>query len=345
MAAKSLAPKRAFGRAGHMKIEAARAASVAIVARIKQGLPAKEAKPETLAAVAENWLVKIGRGQREIVEKTRRIRKHLLPALGHHVLTDIKKSHVSALLDKIEAKSGGRSADMVRVDLLAIAKWHAERVDDYVVPFGGMAKRDKAKARERVLNPDELRLVWAAADDAGRFGAIIKLLLYTAQRREKVLSMRWTDIDPNGRWTIPKEPGEKGNPGVLVLPPAALDLIEAQDRLASSPWVFPAYRGDGHVRGVDEFKKIFDAKLTAIPNWTLHDLRRTSRTLMTKVKIDFHVAEAIMGHKLPGVAGIYDRHDFAEEMVAALATLAAHIDGIVNPRHNVIPFGPVPAHA
>jgi integrase len=333
-----------IGRTDHMKIDDARAASVEIVGRIKQGLTPKEQTPDTLAVVTENWLARVGKGQREIVEKTRRIRKHLLPALGDHVLTDIKKSHVSALLDKVESQSGGRMADMVRTDLLAIAKWHAERVDDYVVPFAGMAKRDKAKARERVLNDDELRAVWTVADDVGRFGAIVKLLLFTAQRREKVIAMRWSEVDlTSGRWTIPKEPDEKGNPGVLVLPSAALDLVKAQPRFASSPWVFPAYRGDGHLSSVGDLKKDFDAKLADIPNWTLHDLRRTSRTLMTKARIDFHVAEAIMGHKLPGVAAIYARHDFAEEMVTALATLADFIDRILNPpAGNVVP---IRAHA
>jgi integrase len=328
-----------IGRTDHMKIDDARAASVEIVGRIKQGLPAKEAKPDTLAVVAENWLERVGKGQRMIAEKERRIRKYLLPALGDHVLTEIKKSHVSALLDKIESKSGGRMADMVKVDLLAIAKWHTERADDYVVPFAGMAKRDKAKARERVLTNDELRAVWNAAETAGRFGAVVKLLLFTAQRREKVLTMKWSDVDlASGRWTIPKEPREKGNPGVLVLPPVALDLVRAQPRLASSPFVFPAYRGTKHLSAIG-LMKAFDTKLPDMPNWTLHDLRRTSRTAMTKARIDFYVAEAIMGHKLRGTAGIYDRHDFSEEMVVALATLAAYIDRVVNPpAGNVVPI-------
>ena len=50
-----------LGRTDHMKIDDARAASVEIVGRIKQGLPAKEAKPDTLAVVAENWLARSAR--------------------------------------------------------------------------------------------------------------------------------------------------------------------------------------------------------------------------------------------------------------------------------------------
>ena len=235
---------------------------------------------------------------------------------------------------------------MVRVDLLAIAKWHSERADDYTVPFGGMAKRDKAGSRDRTLNPDELRAVWVASGDGSRLGAVIRLALYTAQRRDKLVSMRWSDIDPDtGTWTIPKSghPKEKGAPDKLVLPVAALDLIKAQPRLASSQWVFPAYRGDGCLNGISELKKSFDAKLPPMQPWTLHDLRRTARTFMGESDVPYHVAEKILGHALAGVAATYDRSKLSAQMTAALATLANYIERIVNPPvDNVVPFA---AHA
>jgi integrase len=330
-----------LGRWPHLSIDDARTASVEIVGRIKQGLPAKEAKPDTLAVVAENWLARVGKDQREIVEKERRIRKYLLPALGDHVLTEIKKSHVAAMLDKIETKHGARTADMVRTDLLAVARWHAERSDDYTVPFVGMKKRDKAGARERVLNPDELRAVWNAAGDS-QFGAVVRLALYTAQRKDKVVSMRWSDIDlDTGTWTIQKSghPKEKGTPDKLVLPPAALDLIKAQPRFASSEYIFPACRGTGYLNGLSQLRKTFDAKLRPMAGWTVHDLRRSARTYMAEADVPFHVAEKILGHKLAGVAGTYDRSKLAVQMTAALATLAAYIDRIVNPpAGNVVPI-------
>jgi integrase len=337
-------------RCDRMTIAEARIESANIVARIKQGLTPEEQAPDTLAVVAENWLARVGKGQREIAEKERRIRKHLLPALGSYVLTEIKKSHVSALLDKVEDKHGARTADMVRTDLLSIATWQSGRIDDYTPPFRGMPKRSQSAARERVLDRTELALVWNAAADAGRFGAIIKLLLLTGQRREKVLTMRWSDVDlTSGQWTIPKQSGDakqKGAPDELVLPPVALDLIKAQVRLASSPWIFPAYRGDGHITGVGELKKDFDTKLPAdMPNWTLHDLRRSARTYMAEADVPFHVAEKILGHALAGVAGTYDRSKMALQMTAALATLAGYIERVINPQPNVIQIPAVPAHA
>ena len=80
--------------------------------------------------------------------------------------------------------------------------------------------------------------MWSAADEAGAFGALIKMLLLTAQRLAKVREMRWSDIDDSGVWTIATQPREKGNAGALQLPPAALAVLSAQPRYASSDYVF-----------------------------------------------------------------------------------------------------------
>jgi integrase len=173
--------------------------------------------------------------------------------------------------------------------------------------------------------------VWKAASDGSRFGAVIKLALGTAQRRSKIVEMRWRDIDRDtGKWTIPHVDGEKGVPE-LVLPPAMLDIVKSQLPLGNNPYVFAAHRGDGPIAGLSLLKRLFDAQLPPMPAWTLHDLRRTSRSLMTRCGIPFHVAEAIMGHKIPGVAGIYARDDLAKPMADALVTLAAFIERKVNP--------------
>jgi integrase len=67
---------------------------------------------------------------------------------------------------------------------------------------------------KRVLNDDEIRPLWGACDDAGPFGAMVKLLLLTAQRRDKVATMKWDDV-VDGEWRIPSAPREKSNAGIL----------------------------------------------------------------------------------------------------------------------------------
>ena len=70
-------------------------------------------------------------------------------------------------------------------------------------------RRHKPKARERVLDDAEIRLIWNSAVHP-TFDAIVKLLFLTGQRVAKVESMKWSDIDEHGTWSIPKEKNEKG---------------------------------------------------------------------------------------------------------------------------------------
>src|SRR5262249_39062738 len=148
----------------------------------------------------------------------------------------------------------------------------------------------------RVLSDDELRMVWRHAEEAGALGAILRLLGLTVQRRSKVYWMRWQDIDQHGVWSVPTEVGEKSNGGRLALPPPAMSIINAQPRFASSPYVFIQRPSN---RTVSAFHD-----RCGIPDWRIHDLRRTSRSLMARIGIAHEVAESILGHALPGVAGV-----------------------------------------
>jgi integrase len=73
--------------------------------------------------------------------------------------------------------------------------------------------------------------------------------------------------------------------------------------------------------------------------WTLHDLRRTARSLMSRAGVSADVAERCLGHVISGVRGTYDRHAYFDEKKRAFDTLAALVDRIVNPAaNNVIPI-------
>ena len=73
------------------------------------------------------------------------------------------------------------------------------------------------------------------------------------------------------------------------------------------------------------------AKIEQLPNWTLHDLRRTAKTLMARAGVRPDISERVLGHVIAGVEGIYDRHSYADEKRDALEKLAALIDLILHP--------------
>ena len=141
--------------------------------------------------------------------------------------------------------------------------------------------------------------------------------------------MKWADVTIDGTWNIPTEDREKGNGGALALPEVAVDIIRSQSRIDGNPYVF-AGRGDRHFTGHRQRKLNFDAKVTIAP-WVIHDLRRTARSLMARAGVRPEIAEKIMGHVLPGVEGIYDRHSYEQEKADALCKLAGLLDTIINP--------------
>jgi integrase len=73
------------------------------------------------------------------------------------------------------------------------------------------------------------------------------------------------------------------------------------------------------------------SEIEPLPNWTLHDLRRTAKTLMTRAGVRPDISERVLGHVIAGVEGTYDRHSYADEKRDALEKLAAMIERILNP--------------
>lgn len=347
-----------IGTCDVLEIDDARELARGIIKRIRSGLPAVETQQDSVAAVVEKWtklhLEVKGmqhlpiddparyrlRSQREI---RRMINSHILPAWANREFVGIRRSDVTRLMDKVADKHGDRAADYVLTVFSNIANWHARRVDDYVPPIvKGMRRQStKEQARERILTDDEIRTAWTAAADAGKFGAIVKLLLLTGQRMTRVAEMKWSELDADGLWTLPIEPREKSNGGKLQLPPVALDIIRAQPRVDGNDHVFPGrMRADyrGPFRGLGQAKAVMD-RATGMSSWVVHDLRRSARSLMSRAGVDPDIAERVLGHALTGVRGTYDRHAYQAEKADALARLVALIRDIVNPpAANVVPM-------
>jgi integrase len=315
------------GDADAMSIEAAREKAREVLPRIRSGQTLTQFK--TFQEVAEQYQKRhvAAKGVRTAAEIDRCLKKYILPGWAARDFAGIRKSDIAGLLDVIEDNHGPRMADCCLTIIRAIANWYATRHDDYMPPVTRKMQRSNTK-RSRILDDEEIRIIWRSAD--GAFGDIVKILLMTAQRREKVISMRWQDVTVDGEWTIRTSKREKGNGGTLMLPEAAIAIITARPRLASNPYVFPG-RGAGSFNGASPCKRALDRRMREMPKWTLHDLRRTARSLMSRAGVRPDIGERVLGHTIAGVEGIYDRHSYREEKADALRRLAALIDTIVNP--------------
>jgi len=330
-------------------IEQSRERARDILTRVRAGLSALAPKAETVGDVITAWLKRHveGNGLRSRDKIVDLINRHIADDFRAREFTAIRRSDVAALLDEIEDDHSARQADAMLAIVRGVMNWYATRHDDYVPPLvKGMRRTDpKQRSRARILDDDEIRAVWKAAEANGTYGALVRLLLLTGQRHSKVLTMKWTDISPMKWpddilpvWTIATAPREKDNAGALRLPAAARTIIDALPRFADNPYVL-AGRGATHIANSGKTKAAFDAKLPAdMPPWTIHDLRRTARSLMSRAGVPSEHAERVMGHAIRGIEGVYDRYEYAAEKAAALARLAALIDDIVHPREKIVPL-------
>jgi len=296
----------------------------------------EKAETGTFKDIAKEWIKRHVeenelRSQREI---ERCLKKYVYPKWGNRKFLDIRRLEVNELLDGIVDNHGRSQADAVLAVVRGICNWYATRSEDYASPIVAKMKRDKRKpkqkARSRFLADDEIRAVWKAAADAGMFGAFVKIALLTAQRREKVATMKWDDIR-DGVWTIASEQLEKGTAGKIKLPPLALDIIEAQPRIAGNPYVF-AGRGKTAFNSFSQRKAELDEKLPNMPTWTLHDLRRTCRKLMTRVRVRPDVGELALGHSIKGIQAVYDDPiEYGPAIDDAFQRVANEVERIINP--------------
>jgi integrase len=325
-----------------LKVREAREAARAFRADPQKALAKADA--ETFKQVAEDWLRDHveAKGLRTRSEIVRCLKQYVFPLWGARQFTEIKRKDIKKLLDRIANENGPVQADAVLAQISSICSWYQTWDDDYTSPIvKGMKRRKQAeRARTRVLDDAELRAVWKAASACGVFGAFVQVLLLTGQRKSKVADMRHADI-VDGMWTIRTAPREKGNAGTLRLPAIVLDIIAAQPRVAGNPYVFVGGRSGKPLSSLSDGKEALDRTasetLPGIPRWTLHDLRRTARTLMERADVRPDIGERVLGHKIPGVEGIYRRHHYEDEKADALKQLAHQIETILNPpKGNVV---------
>ncbi len=270
------------------------------------------------------------------------------PRIGKLGVYELRRSHIAEMVDWIEDKAGPVMADKCRAYARKALSWYAERDDRFnlTAAFVRVEPRanQKDRARIRVLSDDEIRIIWPVLNQAGTFGAMVKMLLLTAQRRDEVAQMSCKEIGEDGIWTIPAVRYKTKKPNHVPLSKAALGLIEVQPKIDGCDYIF-ASRAGTPFSGFGKSKAKLDkaifadmktqakkgAKVEPLPNWTLHDLRRTAKTLMVRVGVRPDISERVLGHVIAGVEGTYDRHSYAEEKRDALEKLATMIERILNP--------------
>jgi len=295
----------------------------------------------TFKAIADDYLTREEKRLRSIDQRRAVFERLVYPAFGSRQIGDIKRSDIVKLLDKIEDERGARMAHVTLAYIGKVMNWHAARDDDFRTPIvRGMGRvKSKERARERTLADGELQAVWHAAEGfPGVFGAMVRFILLTGARRTEASAMAWGEL-AGAEWTLPAARNKTKVDLVRPLSPEARAVLPK--KVDGCDFVFTT-DGATPLSGFSKFKLALDVAILAdlqkvhrsakpLLNWTLHDLRRTARSLMSRAGVPADHAERCLGHVLPGVRGVYDRYEYLVEKREAFDRLAALIMQIVKP--------------
>jgi integrase len=164
---------------------------------------------------------------------------------------------------------------------------------------------------------------------------MLRFILLSACRRMEAAAMTYSEV-VDGVWTIPAARSKTKVETVLQLSQAARDVLASMPKVKGVEYIFS--RRTRPLGGFSQLKTKFDERC-GFGDWTIHDLRRTARSLMSRAGVSPDHAERCLGHLIPGVRGVYDQHEYPDEKRAAFEALARMVDVILNPpAPNVVPL-------
>ncbi len=364
-----------LGAWGNITVEQARAAARVRLGRVAQGVnpvveraaakaadqarraaeaAAKEEARFTLDALITDWarLHLAGRRARYSAEAERALRAAFRAHLDRPAAS-LTHAAVTAVLDALAGDGKAAMAGRTMAYGRACYGWAVKRRRLPVNPFAGLPVIEGGNpTRDRVLTDAEIGAVWRAAGTLGEpFGPIVRLLVLTAQRREEVASLRWSELSPDlATWTLPGTRAKNGKAHVVHLVEPARAILAGVPRIAGQDLVFST-TGTTAPSGFSKAKLMLDAAMAKdaaavpqppkrgrrgtaetapgpVPGWRFHDLRRTAVTWLAGAGFPPHVADRLLNHvtgTIRGVAAIYQRSEFQAERKAALEAWSAHV--------------------
>ena len=261
-------------------------------------------------------------------ERERVLRRHFSPVLGWKSLSDIAPLDIAEITDDlVDTPAMARSA---LVFGKAMLHWCVRRGYIQNSPCEPL-QIPRRPGRARVLSDVELaQILRACLEMPGAFSSIVLLLIITGQRKGEVGSLAWNMINQDQRLiTLP--PALTKNKRGQILPYGDI----AAQFLANIPktggLLFQARRRDTPLRGWSYAKNNFDRRCPLDP-WTLHDLRRTFATIHASIGTPLHIIERLLNHvtgQISGVAAIYNRHKYLEEMREAVMQYEMRINSLI----------------
>ena len=240
--------------------------------------------------------------------------------------------------------SDARAREM-HAALSSMFRWLAKpgrKIKIKINPAANLERPPLPDGRERTLSDDELRRVILAAREMGTpWSQFVELLVYSAARRTEVAAAHVSEFDLDAAvWRIPAARMKASKPHEVPLSPQAVAVLRTLPMTGT--FAFSTTGGEKPVSGYSKLKQKLD-KLSGVSGWTIYDIRRSCATGLEKTGVSLQVTEAILGHtsgSKSGIVGVYQRHEYRSEKIAALSRWGNHVAALVsgNPETNVTPL-------
>jgi integrase len=333
-----------LGRFPEMSLAEARDAWRIGRKRISEGENPEGQRPvaaDTFGAIFEDWLKRDQGSNRTAKEVRRAVEVDVMPAWRDRLIGTIGRRDVIERIDAVADRGAMIAARRLHAYLHRLFKWCVGRGILEVNPMADLPKPGQETRRDRVLSNAELAAVWKGTEKLGwPFGPIVKLLILTGARRTEIGALRWSEIEGD-EIKLAGERTKNNEPHTISLAPLAVEIIEALPHIDGG-YVFST-TGKTPVSGWSKVKEALDKAAGPLPDWRLHDLRRTCATGLQRLGFSLQVIEAVIGHvggSRSGVVGVYQRHAFGPEKRQALDAWARHVEQIVSGKSaKVVPIG------
>ncbi|MEW8439912.1 MAG: tyrosine-type recombinase/integrase [Candidatus Thiodiazotropha taylori] len=294
----------------------------------------------------------------------------IIPILGKRKLRTLKTPTVRAAVEAVVDRGATTHAGKVLAILKQLFRFGVSRGDMDHNPaeaLDPMGLGVESNIRDRVLDASDLKAFWRALDQAPRMSdqvkAGLRVLALTGVRTSELLKAQWKNVNlKQAEWTIPiadqklsPKQAKKAKPWVVPLSQQAIVLFEELKSYAVDeagkplPYVMASLdSSQGHYTSKAlgrAVRRLFELEikqgdettlLLPIERFSPHDLRRTMRTHLGKIRIPPHIAERCLNHSLGRIVDTYDQGDYLEERRSALDKWAKLVDVMVCDESNVV---------
>jgi integrase len=297
----------------------------------------------TVADLAEAYMRDPGKARlRTIAEIERRLRRDVLPVLGDLRITEIARREVRNVFEPIARTGKSASARHAFADIRAMLRWAVEHEYLSANPVERMRGPEINAPRERVLTDSEMKTIWQILPEIlpTSYWRIVQLCLITAQRLGEVSGMTRKELHLNrAEWHLPGSRTKNKAHHIVPLSNMALGIIRDALDVADGDALFP-------IRGVTVSAMVSLSNKRGqfgIPQWTIHDLRRTALTGMAQLGVTPIVLGHIANHRTTTRASVtlavYSQYTYDKEKRAALDLWADRLAAIVGGQPaNIVPL-------